>query len=155
MRLIREDGEQIGVLSLPDAFKLAQESGLDLVEIAPQAKPPVVKLIDFDKFRYQQRKLEQTQKKKAKKIEVKTIRLGARTGQHDLQTKVRQATGFLEEGHMVKVELRMRGRELAHVDIALEQMKTFQSMLETPHKLELPAKRVGNTVTMTIVKQHN
>jgi translation initiation factor IF-3 len=107
IRLINDEGEQLGIFALKEALKLAEEHGLDLVEISPQAKPPVVKLISFDKFKYQQKKLEQQQKKKVKKVEVKTVRLSAKIATHDIQTKARQADGFLEDGDWVKVELRM------------------------------------------------
>ncbi len=155
VRVITEDGQQFGILKLSDAMTLAEEHGLDLVEISPNAQPPVVKLIGYDKFRYQQKKLEQQQKKKAKKIEVKTVRLSAKIASHDIQTKARQADGFLTEGDLVKVELRMRGREQAFVEIAQQQVKAFQEALTVPYRVEVPAKKMGNTLSMTIAPAKN
>jgi len=150
VRVITAEGEQLGIFKIGDALNLAQEHGLDLVEISPQAKPPVVKMIGYDKFRYQQKKMEQQQKKNAKKVEVKTIRLSAKIADHDIATKARQADGFLQEGDLVKVELRMRGREQAFADIAEGQIKLFQSKLTAPHRVEVPAKRMGGTLTLTL-----
>lgn len=150
VRVVAEDGEQVGVMSLGEALKLAGEHGLDVVEVSPQAQPPVVKIIDFAKFRYQQKKAEQLQKKKAKKVEVKTIRLSVRISEHDITTKAKQADGFLEEGDLVRVELRMRGREQAFLDLAERQVKNFQGKLTFPHRVEVPIKKMGNTFTMTV-----
>ncbi|HEV7448940.1 MAG TPA: translation initiation factor IF-3 [Candidatus Paceibacterota bacterium] len=150
VRVINDEGEQLGIFKIGDALNLAQEHGLDLVEMSPNAKPPVVKLIGYDKFRYQQKKQEQQQKKRAKKVEVKTIRLSTRIGTHDLQTKAKHADAFLTDGDLVKIELRMRGREQAFVNLAEDQIKTFQNSLTVPYRVEMPAKRMGNTIGMTI-----
>ncbi len=150
VRLVNEDGEQVGVYSLSEALKLATEHGLDLVEVSPNANPPVAKLIDYAKFRYQQKKAEQLQKKKAKKVEVKTIRLSVRISEHDLDTKAKQADGFLEDGDLVRVELRMKGREQAFLDIAEKQVKNFHSKITVPSRIEVPIKRMGNTMGMTL-----
>jgi translation initiation factor IF-3 len=120
------------------------------VEISPQAKPPVVKLISYDKFRYQQKKMEQQQRRNTKKVEVKTIRLSAKIAEHDMATKARQTDGFLQDGDLIRIELRMRGREQAFLEIAEGQIKTFQSKLTVPYRVEVPAKRMGNTLSMTI-----
>lgn len=150
IRVISDAGEMIGIMSLSEALRLAEEQELDLVEISPQANPPVCKLIGYDKFRYQQKKLEQAQKKKAKKIEVKTVRLSARIGSHDLQVKAKQADKFLEDGDLIRVELRMRGREQAFATLAEEQIKNFQTLLTKPYRVEVPQKRMGNTISLTI-----
>lgn len=150
VRLINDEGEQLGVFSLQEALKLADEHGLDLVEISPQAKPPVVKLISFDKYKYQLKKQEQQQKKKVKKVEVKTIRLSAKIATHDVQTKARQADGFLADGDWVKVELRMRGREQAFLDVAQNQIQLFRDSLTVPYRVEIEPKKMGNTLSMTI-----
>lgn len=149
VRLVTEDGEQLGVMALSAALKLADEHGLDLVEVSPNAKPPVAKLIDFAKFRYQQKKAEQQQKKKAKKVEIKTIRLSVRISEHDLLTKAKQADGFLEEGNLVRVELRMRGREQAFANLAESQVKNFETRLVQPHRTEVPLKRMGHSLSAT------
>jgi translation initiation factor IF-3 len=150
VRIITDTGEQLGVFKISEALSLAEEHGLDLVEIVPHAKPPVAKLIAYDKFRYQQKKLEQQQKKNAKKVDVKTIRLSAKIADHDITTKARQADGFLQDGDLVKVELRMRGREQAFLEVAEQQIKSFQSKLTSPFRVEVPAKRMGNTLTLTL-----
>ena len=150
LRLVNEDGEQIGLFSLSEALKIAAEHGLDLVEVSPNANPPVAKVIDFAKYRYQQQKVEQQQKKKAKKIEVKTIRLSVRISEHDMSTKAKQTDGFLADGDMVRVELRMRGREQAFLDIPEKQLKKFQSILTVPSKVEVPIRRMGSTMAMTL-----
>lgn len=150
VRVINDKGEQLGIFKIGEALQLAQEHGLDLVEISPQAKPPVVKLIGYDKFRYQQKKLEQQQRKNTKKIEVKTIRLSAKIADHDIATKARQADGFLQDGDLVKIELRMRGREQAFLGIAEGQIKLFQEKLTAPYRVEVQAKKMGNTLSMTI-----
>ncbi len=150
VRVIADDGQQLGVLSLAEARELAEEHGLDLVEISPQAKPPVVKLIGYDKFRYQQKKAEQQQKKNAKKVEVKTIRLSAKIADGDMTTKARQTDGFLKDGDLIRVELRMRGREQAFGELAENQVKTFQEKLTVPYRIEVPVKRMGNTISVTL-----
>jgi translation initiation factor IF-3 len=150
VRLISDTGEQIGIMPTSQALALAQEHGLDLVEISPNAQPPVAKLISYDKFRYQQKKLEQQQRKNAKRIEVKTMRLSSRISTHDMQIKAKQADGFLSEGNLVRIELRMRGREQAYGNLAEQQIKTFQGLLTFSHKVEVPLKRMGNTISLTL-----
>jgi translation initiation factor IF-3 len=150
VRLLNDEGQQLGIFKIAEALNLAQEHGLDLVEISPNAKPPVVKLIGYDKFRYQQKKLEQQQRKNAKKIEVKTIRLSAKIADHDIATKARQADGFLQAGDLIKVELRMRGREQAFLEIAHGQIKLFQQKLTAAYRVDSPPKKMGNTLTMTL-----
>lgn len=150
LRLINDEGEQLGIMPLSEALKLAEEHGLDLVEISPQAKPPVVKLISYDKFKYQQKKLEQQQKKKVKKVEVKTVRLSTKIATHDILTKARQADGFLTDGDWVKVELRMRGREQAFIDVAEKQIEAFREALTVPYRVEVEPKKMGNTLTLTV-----
>lgn len=150
LRLINDEGEQLGIMPLPEALKLAEEHGLDLVEISPQAKPPVVKLISYDKFKYQQKKLEQQQKKKVKKVEVKTVRLSTKIATHDILTKARKADEFLADGDWVKVELRMRGREQAFLDVAEKQIEAFRSAMTVPYRVEVEPKKMGNTLTLTV-----
>lgn len=150
IRLLNSDGEQLGVMTTTEALKLADEHGLDLVEISPQAKPPVVKLISFDKYKYQLKKLEQQQKKKVKKVEVKTIRLSVKIATHDITTKAKQADGFLQDGDWVKIELRMRGREQAFVEVAEKQIEAFRSALTAPYRVEVEPKKMGNTISMTV-----
>jgi len=150
VRVISDAGEQIGVMPLSQALNLAHEHGLDLVEVSPQAQPPVVKLIDFAKFRYQQKKLEQQQKKRAKKTEVKTIWISMRISEHDMQIKAKKVSEFLTEGDLVKIELRMRGREQAFGDLAQKQLQTFLGFITAPYHTEVPVKRMGGTVSVTV-----
>ena len=116
VRLIGEDGQLIGIMSSRDAFKMAQDAGLDLVKIAPKAQPPVCKIVDYGKYRYEQARKEKEAKKKQKTMEVKEVRLSPNIDSNDLNTKINQARKFLEHGDKVKVTLRFRGRELAHVE---------------------------------------
>ncbi len=152
VRVIDEDGQQLGVMKTSDALALAQERELDLVEVSPQAQPPVVKLINFDKYRYHQKKLEQQQKKKIKKIDVKGIRLSLRISEHDMSIKAKKASEFLEEGHKVKVDLLMRGREQAHPEMGFEVVKKFLNFVPN-YATEVPAKRQGPFVSILITKK--
>lgn len=125
VRLIDEENQQLGILPIQEALRLAYERNLDLVEVAPNAVPPVCRLLDFGKFQYERQKKEREARKAQKIIEVKEIRLRPRTGEHDLDTKVRQALAFLDEGSKVKVAVRFRGREITHPEIAREQLEEF------------------------------
>ena len=116
VRLIGEDGQLVGIMSSRDAYKMAQDAGLDLVKIAPKAQPPVCKIVDYGKYRYEQARKEKEAKKKQKTMEVKEVRLSPNIDANDLNTKINQARKFLEHGDKVKVTLRFRGRELAHVE---------------------------------------
>ncbi len=150
VRVIGEEGEQLGVMSTADALKLAYEQELDLVEVAPNANPPVVKIVDIAKFRYQQQKAESQNRKNAKKTEVKTLRLSVRISENDLNVRAKQAEKFLTEGNLVRVELRMRGREQAFVQIAEQQIAKFPTLIQIPFKTEIPVKRMGS-VLMTVL----
>ncbi|MBM4457903.1 MAG: translation initiation factor IF-3 [Chloroflexi bacterium] len=129
VRVIDENGEQLGVMPTFEALRLAQERSLDLVEVAPNAAPPVCRLLDFGKFQYERQKREREARKAQKVIEVKEIRLRPRTGEHDINTKARKALGFLEEGSKVKVAVRFRGREITHPEVAREQLADFVEKL--------------------------
>ena len=123
IRLIGEDGEQLGIMSARDAMKLAREANLDLVKIAPTAKPPVCKIIDYGKYRYEQARREKEARKKQKTIEVKEIRLSPNIDTNDLNTKVNQARKFVSGGNKVKVAVRFRGRELAHTAVGKTKLE--------------------------------
>jgi translation initiation factor IF-3 len=125
VRVVDEEGLQLGVLPTYEALRLAQERGLDLVEVAPNAVPPVCRLLDFGKFQYERQKKDREARKAQKVIEIKEIRLKPRTGEHDLDTKVRKSLGFLEEGAKVRVTVRFRGREITHPEIGREQLAEF------------------------------
>lgn len=150
LRVINETGEQLGIMKTSQALQLAIDNGLDLVEVSPLANPPVAKLIDFAKLRYQQKKLEQQQKKKAKKIEVKTIWISVRISDHDMQIKAKKVSDFLNDGDLVKIELRMRGREQAFGDLGRKQLENFLKFITVAYRLEIPVKRMGGTFSVTV-----
>ena len=130
VRLIGEDGEQLGIMSAREAMKIAQEAELDLVKIAPTAKPPVCKIIDYGKFRYEQSRKEKEAKKKQKTVEIKEVRLSPNIDTNDLNTKVNNARKFISKGNKVKVTLRFRGREMAHVQQSRHILDDFAELLD-------------------------
>lgn len=123
VRLIDADGSQLGVFATYEAIRRAEEAGLDLVEISPMAKPPVCKIMDYGKYKYEQQKKKQEQKKHQVVVKIKEIKMRSSTDEHDFQTKLRHIKRFLEEGDKVKITIRFRGREMAHVDLGQERMK--------------------------------
>ena len=129
VRLIGSDGEQLGIMSAKEAMFKAQEAGLDLVKIAPQAKPPVCKIIDYGKYRYELARKEKEAKKKQKTIDVKEVRLSPNIDTNDLKTKVNAARKFIEKGNKVKVTLRFRGREMAHVQSSKQILDVFSERM--------------------------
>lgn len=151
MRLIDEEDNQLGEKSLDEALKIAEEHGLDLVEVAPKAAPPVCKLMDYGKYLYRQRKIEQKHKKMQKQAEMKGIRMSLRIDQHDLETKIRQARGFLGDRNSVKVQLQFRGREAAHADLARAKLDFFSKSLQDVGQIEEPPKKQGSQMIMIIV----
>lgn len=134
-------------------MNMATEAGVDLVEVAPKANPPVCKLMDYGKYLYRQNKIEQKHKKQQKQGEMKGIRLTFRIDKHDLETKIRQARGFLEERSSVKIALVFRGREAAHSDIAKEKLEFFFDSLKDIAHQEQPPKKQGNTMFMVLVPE--
>ena len=120
MRVIDQEGKQLGILSRSEALQLAQEQELDLVEISPDATPPVAKIIDWGKYNYQRTKQLQKNRRNAKALEVKQMRFGLKISEHDLGVKMRKVTDFLETGHKVKITIFYRGRELAHKDLGFK-----------------------------------
>ena len=148
IRLIGEDGEQLGIMSARDAMKLAREADLDLVKIAPNAKPPVCKIVDYGKYRYEQARREKEAKKKQRTMEVKEIRLSPNIDVNDLNTKANQARKFLSKGDRVKVSLRFRGRELAHINYSKQILDSFYEKLEDIAVVDKPAKMEGRTMVM-------
>ncbi len=120
LRVIDSDGKQLGILSRGEALRLAEEQELDLVEISPNADPPVVKIVDWGKYNYQKTKQQQANKRNTKVLDMKQMRFGLKIGDHDLGVKMRKTTEFLEAGHKVKITLVFRGRELAHKDIGFK-----------------------------------
>ena len=153
VRLIGEDGEQLGVMSAKEALKLAKEAELDLVKIAPTAKPPVCKIIDYGKYRYELARKEKEAKKKQKVIDVKEVRLSPNIDTNDLNTKVNQARKFLTKGDRVKVTLRFRGRELAHVNSSKGILDDFAERLSDVAVIEMPAKFEGRSMIMFLTEK--
>ena len=150
MRVIGEDGAQLGIMSSREAMKLAQEAELDLVKIAPKAQPPVCKIIDYGKYKYELARKEKEAKKKQKTVNVKEVRLRPGIEQNDLNTKAKQAMKFLSKGDKVKVELRFRGRELGHKDLGKDVMLKF---IEAVKEFGEPAKAPtfeGNNMVVII-----
>ncbi len=151
IRLIDENDEQLGEMSSAEALQMARERELDLVEVAPLAKPPVCKILDYGKFLYRQNKIEQKHKKMQKKTEMKTIRLSLRIDEHDLDVKAKQARGFLEEGNSVKVNLMFKGREMAHEDLGMQKVQAFFDRIKDAAAVEAPAKKQGNSINMVLI----
>ena len=148
VRLIGEDGEQLGIVSSRDALKMAEEAGLDLVKIAPTAKPPVCKIVDYGKYRYELARKEKDAKRKQKVIEVKEIRMSPNIDTNDLNTKVGAARKFLEKGNRVKVTLRFRGREMAHMSTSKHILDDFAQMLSDVAVVEKMPKVEGRSMIM-------
>jgi len=148
IRLIGESGEQLGIMSSREALKLAEEAGLDLVKIAPTAKPPVCKIVDYGKYRYELARKEKDSKRKQKVIEVKEIRMSPNIDTNDLNTKVGAARKFLEKGNRVKVTLRFRGREMAHMSTSKHILDDFAQMLSDIAVVEKMPKVEGRSMIM-------
>ena len=153
VRVIGEDGEQLGIMSPRDAMKLAEEAGVDLVKIAPTAKPPVCKIVDYGKFKYEQTRKEKEAKKKQKVIDVKEIRLSPNIDTNDLNTKVNAARKFLSKGDKVKVTLRFRGREMAHMNSSKHILDEFAEKLSDISVVEKAPKVEGRSMTMFLTEK--
>lgn len=150
VRLIGENGEQLGIMSSRDALKLAREAELDLVKIAPNAQPPVCKIIDYGKYRYEQARREKEAKKKQKVIEVKEVRLSPNIDENDLNTKIGAARKFIQKGNRVKVTLRFRGREMSHMAQSKHILDEFAEKLADISVVEKPAKVEGRSLTLIL-----
>lgn len=127
--MVGADGEQLGVISLQDALRLAEQAELDLVEIAPQSRPPVCRLMDYGRYKYEQSKKDREHRKKSKSAEVKEVRMSPKTDRHDVEVKMRSAERFLREGDRVKVNIRFRGREIVHANLARERLLSMAESL--------------------------
>ncbi len=148
VRVITDDGEQLGIMSAADALKAATYRSLDLVKIAPQATPPVCKIMDYGKYRFDQQKREKDAKKNQKVVEIKEIQLTLNIDTHDIETKVKHAIRFLKAGNKVKVSLRFRGREMVHPERGLEIMQSFAESCQEFGNIEKPAKLENRTMLM-------
>ncbi len=148
VRLIGADGEQLGIVSAKDALAMAKEQELDLVKIAPTAKPPVCKIIDYGKYRYEMARKEKEARKKQKITEVKEVQLSPNIDDNDLATKANQARKFIAHGDRVKVSLKFRGREMAHMNTGKQVLDSFYSKLEDVATVEKAAKLEGRNMIM-------
>ena len=153
VRVIGEEGDQLGIMSAKEAYKLAQEAELDLVMIAPTAKPPVCKIIDYGKYRYEQARKEKEAKKKQKTVDVKEVRLSPNIDTNDLNTKVNSAKKFIQKGDKVKVTLRFRGREMAHMQTSKHILDDFADMMKDVAVVEKPAKLEGRSISMVLTEK--
>ncbi|RKY49049.1 MAG: translation initiation factor IF-3, partial [Candidatus Neomarinimicrobiota bacterium] len=146
VRLVDETGKQVGIVSIKDALRYAEEKGLDLVEVAPNADPPVCRVMDYGKYKYQQQIKDRKGKKAQHVIKIKELRLRPNIDRNDLRLKIEKAREFLKEGNKVKFTLLFRGRELAHTELGYELMKTVCEELEEHANIERPPKGEGRTI---------
>lgn len=150
VRVIDADGEMRGVMTVADAIALAQESGLDLVEVSPNADPPVCKILDYGKYKYEQQKKANEARKKQKTIDVKEVKIRPGIEKHDYDVKMRNARRFLEDGDKVKVTMRFRGREMAHQEIGMELLQKMKEELADVGKVDLEPKKEGRQIIMVL-----
>ena len=153
VRLVGADGEQLGIVSSKEAQRIADEAGLDLVKIAPNAKPPVCKVIDYGKYRYEQARKEKDAKKKQKTVELKEIRLSPNIEANDLNTKVNAAKKFLAKGNKVKITLRFRGREMAHMNSSKHILDDFAESLADVAVVEKAPKVEGRSIGLVLAEK--
>jgi translation initiation factor IF-3 len=148
--VIDPDGKQLGVMPTEKALEVAREYGLDLVEVAPQANPPVCRIMDYGKFKYQRSKKSQESRKKQAYVQIKEVKVRPKTEEHDLQIKIRNIRRFLEKGHKVKVSLVFRGREIAHPEMAQRVMDRITEGIQDIGNVEVQPKLEGRFMTMMI-----
>jgi len=150
VRVVDADGEMQGVMSVAEAIKLAEEAGLDLVEVSPNASPPVCKILDFGKYKYEQQKKASEARKKQKIVDVKEVKIRPGIEEHDYNVKMRSARKFLKNGDKVKVTMRFRGREMAHQDIGFDLLKRMTEELADVGKVDLQPKMEGRQIIMVL-----
>ncbi len=150
VRLIGSDGEQLGIVPTLEALKIARERGVDLVEVAPQAKPPVCKVLDYGKFKFEQEKNARESRKKQKLLKLKEVRMQPKIETHDLEFKTKHIQDFLEAGSKVKVTIRFRGRELAHTELGRVVLDKILEMLETPYQIDRKPAMEGRFMSMIL-----
>lgn len=153
IRLVGPEGEQLGIMSSRDAYQRAIDAGLDLVKIAPKAQPPVCKIIDYGKFKYEQTRKEKEARKKQKTVEIKEVRMSPNIDQNDLNTKVNAARKFLTKGDKVKVSIRFRGREMAHTHASRPILEDFAQKLSDIAVVDKPPKMEGRFMTMFLTEK--
>lgn len=150
IRLIDADGEQVGVVSVAEGIEMADEAGLDLVEVSPNASPPVCKILDYGKYKYEAQKKANEARKKQKTIEVKEIKMRPGIEEHDYQVKMRSVRKFLDNGDKVKMTIRFRGREMAHQDLGMRVLDRVRDELDEEVKIEQFPKTEGRLMTMVV-----
>ena len=150
LRVIGPEGEQLGIMEKHNAIAAAEDFGLDLVEVAPNADPPVCRIMDYGKYKYEQSKKAQEAKKKQKIIQIKEIKIRPKTDLHDLETKAKHARRFLGEGNKLKITVRFRGREIVHLDRGKLVLDKLMGMLEDISVVEAPAKMEGRNLVMVL-----
>lgn len=150
VRLIDDEGNQVGVIPTRDALEMAREKGLDLVEVAPNAAPPVCRLMDYGKFRYEQSRKERESRRNQHVIKLKEVRVEPKIGDHDLETKGRQAMRFLDSGDKVKLAVLFRGRSITHPELGRDLLERLAEQLKDHGTVEQPAKMEGRTMTMHV-----
>lgn len=155
LRVISSDGQQLGIMSSKDALNLAEQKNLDLVKIAPQSNPPVCKIMDYGKYRFEQAKREKEARKNQHIVDIKEVRLSLNIDTHDFNTKLNNALKFIAHGDKVKVSIRFRGREMGHPEIGLDTMKRFADACSETAVVEKPAKLEGRNMLMFLAPKSN
>jgi len=150
VRVIGQEGAQLGIMAVQEAIQLAEEQGLDLVEVAPEARPPVCRIMDYGKYKYQQSKRLQQAKKKQKIISVKEIKLRPKTEEHDYQFKTQHVRRFLQDGHKTKVTVVFRGREMAHTELGRQMLDRVAVDLQDIGSIEQTPRQEGRNMTMVL-----
>lgn len=153
VRLIDQTGRQVGVVATERAMAMAREAGLDLVEVAPDSRPPVAKIMDYGKYKYERKKQQQESRKKAHAVQVKEVRLRPKTDKHDFDVKLGRARQFLLDGDMVQINMMFRGRELAHIEVGREVVDRFWKALEDIAKMDRPPIFEGKRMTCLLTKR--
>jgi translation initiation factor IF-3 len=151
--VIDEQGNNLGIMKLEEALKLAQQKGVDLVEISPTAKPPVTRLISYDKFRYQEEKKRKKQRLSQKTKELKSIRISPRAAQNDLQIKAKMTEKFLNEGHIVEINIFLKGREKTNQAWALQKIKEFIEMIKIPYQITTELRQNNKGYSTQLIKK--
>ncbi len=156
VRVVTQEGEQLGIFPIRDALRLAAERNLDLVEVAPSAKPPVCRIMDYGRFRYEQAKKDRDARKKQHQVTIKEVKLRPRIDEHDFVVKAKNAERFLKEGDRVKATIMFRGREIVHVDLGRDVLDRLVAFVQDIAIVERPARVEGRNMTMFLVpKDHS
>jgi translation initiation factor IF-3 len=150
IRLVDHNGNMLGVVSVSEGIRLAEQANLDLVEVSPNANPPVCKILDYGKYKYEAQKKAHEARKKQKVIQIKEIKLRPTIDKHDLDIKIRNVIGFIEEGDKVRITLRFRGREMDHQELGMQVLERVQEALKEQAKIEQPPRAEGKQIIMTV-----